>query len=311
MRSRLQPKRFFVIIPCYNCEEYIEECLNSLKNQSFKNWSALVADDASTDGTADVVRQYIKQDSRIKLRTGNTRAWLMGNTLNALRSLPLQPSDVVTILDGDDTIKTTCLEEIWKAHSAGYDLVYTDEEIEGQPHSIGSRLLQTVPVRKQLWCFSQLRSFKAYLFALLEDQTFRDELGRYFRAAGDLSLYLPIAELAGMDKVHFIPEKLYYYRVHDHCNFKVMRQEQLDNNWFIRSRSALYRQTRHFDFEETVHELKKDDLNALGKTIRAKYPLPYSVQVSHVIAPDERDSWRAYHDLWIEEGIFLTEECKE
>lgn len=305
MKSQLHPTRFFIVIPCYNCEQFIGECLDSLRAQTFQGWTALVADDASQDSTAQVVRRYMKEDSRIKLRVGDSRAWLMGNTLNALRSLDLEPSDVVAILDGDDHIMPTCLERLWENHCEGYDLVYTDEEIQDQDHSIAAPLLTTVPVRQQTWRFSQLRSFKAYLFDLLNDDTLRDTNGNYFRAAGDLALYLPMAELAGPEKVRYIQEKLYYYRVHENCNFKVLRQEQLDNNWLIRSRPPLMRQTAHFDHTETITELDKSGLNALGKTMREKHPQPYTVLVNHQISQDDKDSWRAYHNLWIEEGVFL------
>lgn len=305
MKSALHPSRFIVVIPCYKCERYIAECLDSLLGQTFTEWTALVADDASPDGTAEVVRRYMEKDSRISLRVGEERAWLMGNTLGALRSLELHPADVVAILDGDDLIMPTCLERLWQKHCQGYDLVYTDETIQGQDQSIGAAFLASVPARQQAWRFSQLRSFKAYLFGLLNDDLFRDASGGYFRAAGDLALYLPMAELAGVEKVHFINEKLYYYRVHENCNFKVLRQEQLDNNWFIRSRPSLTRQTAHFDHSETVTELDKGGLHALGRKMRKKYPSPYTVAVKHLIAKGDEDTWRAYHNLWIENGVFL------
>ena len=306
MKSLLAPKNFQVVIPCYNCEDYICKCLESLRRQNFKNWTALVADDCSTDHTADAVSAFMKDDPRIRLRVGKERAWLMGNTLNGLRSLDMAPSDVVAILDGDDWLMEDCLEKVWEAHNKGYDLVYTDEEIEGQNSSIAGPLLSTAPVRRQSWRFSQLRSFKRYLFDLLPDKTFRDREGNYFRAAGDLALYLPMAELTGSEKICFIPEILYHYRVHESCNFKVMRGEQLRNNWDIRNRPCLDRQTIYFDVTEKIRDLKKADLHSLGPLIRSRYPSPYSVNVAHVIHPSESDDWLAYHNLWIEEGVYLS-----
>lgn len=304
IKSDLHPTRFQVVIPCYNCGEYIIQCLDSLLAQTFNNWTVLIADDASTDTTIERVQPYLK-DSRISLLTSPERRYLMGNTLSALRSLDLWPSDVMAILDGDDWIRPTCLEKLWEKHCLGYDLVYTDEDIQDQNYSFGGDILATVPVRQQSWRFSHLRTFKAYLFSLLNDDAFHDARGEYFRAAGDLAIYLPMADLVGPEKVHFIREKLYYYRVHKNCNFKVLRQEQLDNNWLIRSRPALMRQIMHFDFIETVTELGKHEINALCKSIRAKYPRPFTVVVVHVIPQCEVDSWRAYHNLWIEDGIFF------
>ncbi len=307
LTSLLTPKRFLVVIPCRNAAGHLPQCLDSLLAQTFTHWQALVADDASTDETEAVVRPYL-DDPRISFRSLPQRGWLMGNTLDALRGLDPNPNDVVAILDGDDWIRPACLERLWEAHEQGYDLAYTDHEIEGDGHSVGAQLMPGVPVRGQAWCFTQLRSFKGYLFSLLPDDTFRDASGQYFRAAGDLSLYLPMAELAGPAKVHFIPEKLYFYRIHEQCNFKVKRQEQLDNNWDIRSRPRLDQQTVHFDFTETVRDLDKPDIRRLGQEARARYPRPFTVRIDHVITPEERDSWRAYHGLWIEDGVFLNEE---
>ncbi len=304
MKSALRPRRFHVIIPCHNCRQYISPCLESLLAQTFQPWQALVADDASDDGTKEAVAPYLA-DPRVRYRRLPERAWLMGNTLEALRSLDLAPNDVVAILDGDDQIRPHCLQRLWEKHHQGFDLVYTDEEIQGLDYSIGAPLLATVPVRKQTWRFSQLRSFKPYLFLSLPDETFRDSRGRYFRAAGDLSLYLPMAELAGCDKICFIAEKLYYYRVHDNCNFKVLRQEQLDNNWEIRSRPPLQRQTAYFDFIVTVGKLDKSTMNEFAAQVRMRYPRPFTVCIEHRLATEEKDFWRAYHGLWIEDGVFL------
>lgn len=305
MNSALTPERFFVVVPCRNCGQYIAECLDSLQAQTFTGWTALVADDASDDDTAARARAY-ESDPRIRVRTAPERLWLMGNTLDALRGLDLRPNDVVAVLDGDDFLRPACLERLWERHCRGFDLVYTDEDIQGQEHSIGRALLPGVPVRDQLWTFSQLRSFKAYLFSLLDDAMFRDASGGYYRAAGDLSLYLPMAELAGPDKVCFVDERLYYYRVHESCNFKVLRAEQLENNRRIRSQAALRRQTRFFDVTEDVRGLEKPRLFEAAREFRDKHPRPLSVLVRHHIPASQADSWRAYHDLWIEDGVYLT-----
>ena len=299
------PQRFFVIIPCHNCGPYIEECLDSLLNQTFTGWTALVADDASTDDTATRAKHY-ELDPRIRVRTAPERLWLMGNTLDALRGLDFWPNDVIAILDGDDFIRPTCLERLWEAHCHGFDIVYTDEDIQGQEHSIGRTLLPGVPARDQLWTFSQLRSFKAYLFTLLDDTSFRDASGLYYRAAGDLALYLPMAELAGPDKVCFVNERLYYYRVHESCNFKLLRAEQLRNNWRIRKQTSLRRQTRFFDCIEDVRDMDKARLFETARLFRDKYPRPLSILLRHHIPASEKDFWLAYHHLWIEDGVYLT-----
>ena len=58
-KKRMQEKPFFSIItPVYNCEAYIEECILSLKAQTYDNFEHIIIDGGSTDATMDIVRKY-------------------------------------------------------------------------------------------------------------------------------------------------------------------------------------------------------------------------------------------------------------
>lgn len=59
--------RFAIIIPAYNAENYIDDCLNSLINQTYKNWTAIIVDDGSTDNTFFKLIEYSNNDSRFKI----------------------------------------------------------------------------------------------------------------------------------------------------------------------------------------------------------------------------------------------------
>ena len=54
-----------VIMPCYNMEKYIAATIHSVQQQTCPHWELLIVDDASTDGTADIVRSHQIQDDRI------------------------------------------------------------------------------------------------------------------------------------------------------------------------------------------------------------------------------------------------------
>jgi teichuronic acid biosynthesis glycosyltransferase TuaG len=56
-----------IITPTYNSEIYIEETIKSVLAQSYQNWEMLIVDDCSTDGTANVVKEYCAREPRIKL----------------------------------------------------------------------------------------------------------------------------------------------------------------------------------------------------------------------------------------------------
>ena len=57
---------FSIIIPTYNRAKFITNAINSVINQSYKNWELIIIDDGSTDNTAEVVRKIAKNDTRIK-----------------------------------------------------------------------------------------------------------------------------------------------------------------------------------------------------------------------------------------------------
>lgn len=56
-----------VIVPCYNQEKYIKECLDSLVSQTFKDYEVIVIDDGSTDDSAEIVNEYVKHNKNIRL----------------------------------------------------------------------------------------------------------------------------------------------------------------------------------------------------------------------------------------------------
>jgi len=304
MNSALSPTTIKILIPCHCCGPYIEQCLHSLQNQAFSNWQALITDDASNDDTVSRIQPFMT-DRRFRFISHAERRYLMQNILGGLHELAPEPNEVVAILDGDDFLLPGALEKIWQAHQQGYDLVYSDDDRGERGFSIGRQIIASVPIRQQLWSFSQLRTFKGYLLAGLEEYHLQDQNGQFFRAAGDLSLFFPLAERVGTQKIMFIPEQLYVYRIHDNCNHYVRRAEQLANNWQIRARPPLPLQTDFFDFTEEFPGLEKPMLRHLEKQIRDKYPSPYSVCIVNPIRQALVDSWRSYNNLWLGEGIFL------
>lgn len=60
-------KRFSVIIPAYNVQNYVEKAINSVLNQDFKNYELIVVNDASTDDTEKIVREYENRYDNVKL----------------------------------------------------------------------------------------------------------------------------------------------------------------------------------------------------------------------------------------------------
>ena len=58
---------FSVIIPVYNVEQYLRDCLESMLGQSFSDWEAVCVNDGSTDNSATILEEYAGKDARIKV----------------------------------------------------------------------------------------------------------------------------------------------------------------------------------------------------------------------------------------------------
>ena len=58
-----------IILPTYNAEKYIKETIESILNQTYKNWELIITDDNSSDKTLKILRLYAKRFDRIKLFT--------------------------------------------------------------------------------------------------------------------------------------------------------------------------------------------------------------------------------------------------
>ena len=56
-----------VIVPIYNVEQYLARCLDSLRNQTYRNIELILVDDGSTDASAAICDRYAERDSRIVL----------------------------------------------------------------------------------------------------------------------------------------------------------------------------------------------------------------------------------------------------
>ena len=88
-----------VIIPMYNLEKFIGQCLDSLKEQSWRDFEVICVDDGSGDSTCDIVKEYMDSDGRIRLVSMPHcgRAGIMRN-----EGLKHARGEYCLFLDGDD-----------------------------------------------------------------------------------------------------------------------------------------------------------------------------------------------------------------
>lgn len=120
--------KFSILVPCYNISQYIEQCLESVIRQTYKDWEIILVDDGSTDGTVDIIKSYVKKDKRIKpfFQEKNQGVAVARNIL-----LRKSTGDYIIFLDGDDWWKSkNVLEEIaFACRENSMDIVVFQHEI--------------------------------------------------------------------------------------------------------------------------------------------------------------------------------------
>ena len=90
-----------VIIPVYNVEDYLRQCLDSVINQTLKDIEIICVDDGSTDNSLQIFREYEQKDSRVKVLTQkNQYAGVARNT-----GMNIARGHYYVFLDSDDFLK--------------------------------------------------------------------------------------------------------------------------------------------------------------------------------------------------------------
>ena len=98
-----------VLIPTYNVEKYIRECLDSAVNQTFEDIEIICIDDKSTDRTLEIINEYALKDSRIRVYENNEHKGV-SYTRNCL--LNLAKGKYIYFLDSDDYVELEALERL-------------------------------------------------------------------------------------------------------------------------------------------------------------------------------------------------------
>ena len=98
-----------VILPVYNVEKYLEQCLDSIINQSLKEIEIICVDDGSTDSSLEILKRYEKADARIKvISQKNGGAGAARNT-----GMEVAEGEYYSFLDSDDFFEPDMLEAAW------------------------------------------------------------------------------------------------------------------------------------------------------------------------------------------------------
>ena len=223
--------KFKVIVPFYNCEEWILKCVRSVVDQIDKNCEVILINDASTDNTEKIIRDTFLLGDRVKYIKNENNVGALENIVTTIASLS-DPEDVIVLLDGDD----------WLAHNNVFTMlkeIYSDpniwltygqyENLSKKYRGICAQLTNTRRYRKRHWVTSHLRTFKKHIWDKIKDEDLKDSSGNYYPMAWDLAFMYPMVEMAGLKRIKYIRDILYIYNDQNPINDdKKNRQLQID-----------------------------------------------------------------------------------
>lgn len=124
--------RISVIIPVYNAEKYLSQCLESVCNQTYTDWEVIAVDDGSLDNSYEILQEYAAKDSRFIIETKKNE----GPGLTRNRALDKATGDYIVFLDSDDYIDKNYFELLERKYNeTKAEVIFIDvlqEDIKGK-----------------------------------------------------------------------------------------------------------------------------------------------------------------------------------
>ncbi len=115
-----------VIVPVYNVSDYLEECVKSILNQSYKDFELILVDDGSKDNSLNICKDFADKDSRIRVLHQENKG------VTAARKLGVEHAqgEILCFVDADDTMDKNALEVMAAQMTDDVDIVTTWEMTE-------------------------------------------------------------------------------------------------------------------------------------------------------------------------------------
>lgn len=209
-----------VIVPVYNGEKYLEECLDSILNQTMKDIEIICVDDGSTDRSNEILDKYSSNDARIRIyHQENQFAGIARNT-----GMKYAEGKYILFLDGDDFFDSAMIEKLYnKSEQDKADICvcdgyrYDDENkvaLKGKAYLAHRLLPDKIPfsiedAEETLFNFTTMNLYnKLYRRDFLEKMGIKFKPHRLGEDAGFV-----LHTLSSASRITILDERLFYYRI--------------------------------------------------------------------------------------------------
>ena len=216
-----------VIVPVYNAEEYLEECLESIKNQTYTNIEVILVNDGSTDGSKEICEQYCEKDNRFKLVNQENQGQSVARNLGVAESV----GQFIMFVDSDDVVRENIVEVLLSYMKEDVDLVECNL-VRNQEELKMNKTIRVIFEGNSTEGIMNCISFKKVKFCPVTKLYRREIVEKVSFLEGFIyeDVYTGINYLRYIRKMVVIDYIGYYYRVHPNSTMtKSFNEKDLDN----------------------------------------------------------------------------------
>lgn len=238
MEKRSVRPYFSILVPVYNTEAYLEECIRSVLSQSFGDYELILTDDGSTDGSPAMLDAYAGTDPRIRVFHKEN-----GGLLHTRRfEISKAGGSHIIFLDSDDRVAPGMLQILHDSfESSGCDGIFY-----GSLRFCGDRILdedklcgkpKVIRDKRELYrtCFLDDTYYTIWRKAVRREVFDGRTYERYYHIQSGEDLLQTVEILQNCSSVLLIPDILYHYRVNPTGITRVMKTEPYSLEMFLPS----------------------------------------------------------------------------
>lgn len=199
-----------IITPLYNAENYITATLKSIKNQTYTHWEHIIVNDVSTDTSLQIVKDFAKKDTRIKVVTLSRNS---GAAHSRNKATELATGDYIAFLDADDLWHPEKLEKqlrFMEEHNAAVSYTsYVHINEAGEPLGKRIKALPELTYKKQ-----HSNNYIGNLTGIYKASEIGKIIAPSIRKRQDWAVWLEAIKKSNRPAIG-LQEDLAYYRVHE------------------------------------------------------------------------------------------------
>lgn len=201
-----------VVVIVYNTEPYLNECLNSLVNQTLNDIEIICVNDESTDNSLNILKKFAKKYNNITIINQKNQ----GGAIAGNNGLKMAKGEYVTLIDSDDIVPHDAYEKLYKKAKE------TDSDIVGgRPNIYLDGYLREISYKHNIWLKEKTidpnKNFEIYHDVFYWDKIYKRELiekNDIYMIPGKLYADAPLVFKAYFyaKKITLIPDVVYYWR---------------------------------------------------------------------------------------------------